>query len=313
MTLPLPRRALYSRLRIKHRELLRNVCALKTLRKAAAASAMTQPAATKLIRELEDMLGRPLFVRDRRGMIPTLYGQAVLHHANILMADVGNMQQELELLAEGGTGMIRLGVVPSLSSQLLTDAIAHTLKLKPGIRFTVREGSTSKLLQDLAANDLDLAFARLLDSAALRELSVIDVYAESFAVVCSPKHVMARARNVTWKDLARLQWVMPPTGTPLRELVDSIFRHENVLAPMPAVEYSSFDKLRCLIAGTDFIGLIPASMAEASHDDGKLRIIGPRLTDFGPISLVRRKAAEAPPAVMFFTSVVKEMGRPLRE
>ncbi len=298
--------ALNSRLKIKHLELFRNVCTLRTLRKAADASAMTQPAATKLIKEMEDMLGKLLFVRDRRGMTPTLYGQAVLHHANILLADVGNMRQEVELLAQGATGLIRLGVVPSLSPQLLTNVIAQTLKAAPGIRFTLREGSTSQLLRELTANDIDLAFARLLDADALRDLSVLDVYAESFAVVCSAEHALTQKRRVSWKDLAKAQWLLPTAGTPLRELVDDQFRREKVLAPPATVEHGSFEKIQYLIAGTELVGLLPVSMADAAQGRGMLRIIGPSLTGFGPISLVRRKAVEAPPVVTLFTNVVRE-------
>lgn len=299
-------KAFNSRLRIRHLELFRHVCDLKTLRKAADASAMTQPAATKLIQELEDMLGKPLFVRDRRGMTPTLYGQAVLHHANILLADVGNLQQEVDRLAQGVTGLIRLGVVPSLSPQLLTSVVARTLKIAPGIRFTLRETTTSQLLRELAANEIDLAFARLLDADALRGLSILDIYAESFAVVCSAGHDLAKKRRVTWKDLARAQWLLPTEATPLRELIDDLFRREKVLAPPATVEHGSFEKIQYLIAGTSLVGLLPISMAAAAQKRGALRVVGPSLNDFGPISLVRREAVEAPPVVRLFTEVVRE-------
>jgi DNA-binding transcriptional LysR family regulator len=300
-------RAFNSRLKVKHLDLFRNVCTHRTLRKAAEASAMTQPAATKLIQELEDMLGKPLFVRDRRGMTPTLYGQVVLHHANILMADLRNMRQELELRAQGITGLIRLGVVPSLSPQLLATVIAQTLQTSPGIRFSLREGSTSQLLRDLAANEIDLAFARLLDAEAMRNLTVLDVYAESFAVVCSPRHALVSKRRITWSDLAQAQWMMPAAGTPLRDLLDDLFRRHRVPTPAAAVEHSSFEKTQYLIAGTQLIGLLPASMAQAAQAQGLLAAIGPSLSDFGPISLVRRSTVEASPVVLQFTSVVDEL------
>lgn len=300
-------RAFNSRLKVRHLELFLNVCTHRTLRKAAEASAMTQPAATKLIQELEDMLDRPLFLRDRRGMSLTLYGQVVKRHAHVLIADIRQMRQELEQQAQGITGCIRLGVVPSLSPQLLTRVIAQTLHASPGIRFVLREGSTSQLLQELAANELDLAFARLLDAEALRELTVLDIYAESFAVVCSPRHPLASKRRVTWRDLAQAHWMMPVAGTPLRALVDDLFRRHKVLTPPATVEHGSFEKTQYLIAETELVGLLPASMAEAAEARGLLTAIGPRLPDFGPISLVRRKAIEVSPLVLHFTDQVGEL------
>lgn len=309
---PLASRVFSNKLKIRHLELLRNVCACRSLRKAADASAMTQPAATKLIQELEAIVGRPLFTRDRRGMTPTPYGLAVLHHANIVMADLGNMREEVELLAHGATGNLRLGIVPSLSPQLLTRVIGQTLTAWPGVRISLREASTSQLLAELAANELDLAFARLLNASALRDFAVLDIYAESFAVVCSTRNALAGKRRVSWRDLAGARWLMPTSGTPLRELLSSQFRREKALTPTAAVEHGSFEKVQYLIGGTDLVGLLPVSMAAAAQDRGEVKIIGPRLADFGPISLVRRVAADAPPVVLLFTEIVREVGQSAR-
>lgn len=302
-------KALDARLKVRHLELFRHVCTLGSLRKAADASAMTQPAATKLIQDFEAMLGKPLFVRDRRGMTPTLYGQVVLHHANILLADVRTMREAVDLLGQGVAGTIRLGVIPSLSPVLLTGVIAHVLANWPGIRFVLREGSTSQLLRELAANELDLAFARLLDSGALQDLEVLDVYAESFAVVCAPGHPLAAKPRVSWKDLGGARWMLPAAGTPLRELVNGLFMREKALVPIAAVEHGSFEKSQYLIAETDLVGLLPVSMANVARQRGQVRIIGPRLSDFGPVSLVRRGGIETPPVVSLFTEVVREKGR----
>ena len=108
-----------SRLRLKHLEVFRNVCELHTIRKAATASNMTQPAATKLIHELEEMFRVVLFQRNRRGMQLTPHGEILRRHIGIVMADIGNISAELDLFTRGGGGHIRLGILPSLSSALL--------------------------------------------------------------------------------------------------------------------------------------------------------------------------------------------------
>lgn len=242
MATRLQAKAFNSRLKVRHLELFRHVFTLRSLRKAADASAMTQPAATKLIQDLEEMLGRPLFVRDRRGMTPTLYDHAVLHHANILLADILAMREEVDLVGQGVAGTIRLGVIPSLSPVVLTDVIGRTLAHWPRIRFALREGSTSQLLRELAGGELDLAFARLIDAGAVQDLDVLTVHAESFAIVCSSRHPLAAKRRVSWNDLTRARWMMPTAGTPLRELVNALFMREKLLVPIAAVEHGSFEK-----------------------------------------------------------------------
>ena len=103
--------------------------------------------------------------------------------------------------------------------------------------------------------------------------------------------------------------MMPVAGTPLRELVNGLFMRGRALVPLAVVEHSSFEKSQYLIAETDLVGILPESMAEVARHRGQVTIIGPRLADFAPISLVRRKAIEAPPVVELFTRVVRETGR----
>ena len=75
-----PRKVLAGRLRFKHLELFQNVVDQHTLRAAAEVSSMSQPAATKLVQELEEMFGVPLFQRGKRGMRPTHYGEVMRRH-----------------------------------------------------------------------------------------------------------------------------------------------------------------------------------------------------------------------------------------
>jgi len=302
-------RTFNGRLKIKHLMLFKDVCQMRTVRRAAEANTMTQPAATKLIQELEHMLGQTLFVRDRSGMTPTYYGQVLLRHANILLADISNLRSEFDLSTHGISGRIRLGVIPSYSSDLLADCIAETLTASPRIQFEIREASTSQLLKELAANELDIAFARPLNASALQDLEVMDIYAESFLIACAVGHPLLRKRRVGWKELAAARWALPAAGTPLRQLLDSVFLRESLPPPFGVIEVSSFEKSQSVIARTDIIGLLPDVMAKAAKARRQLTIIGPALKDFGPISLLRRKLAEPAPAVSLFADIARNASR----
>jgi DNA-binding transcriptional LysR family regulator len=223
-------------LRLKHLLLFRHVCGLQTLRKASVASHMTQPAATKLIRELEEMLGAPLFVRERQGMKLTVHGDLVHRHVEILLGDIGTMRAEINLLSSGASGQIRLGVVPSLMPALLTQSITQTLEIRPQLRFTIQEAATTGLLEKLYRNELDLILGRVVNAAQAKLLNVQPVYSESFVVACATKHALARRRGVTWKALSAEKWVLPPSDTPMRHLVDNLFIQNKSVKPEATVE-----------------------------------------------------------------------------
>lgn len=306
-------RAFNSRLKLKHLDLFRNLCELQTLRKAAEASSMTQPAATKLIQELEAMFGVTLFQRDRRGMRLTQHGAVVRRHIDVLLADIANMRAEVDLFTMGSAGRIRLGIIPSLASALLARSITRSLELRPQVRFTLQQGATTELLASLARNELDVIFGRVLDSQIAAKLRVVDVYTETFSIACAAKHALARRRNPPWTELAKFRWALPAAGTPLRELADGLFTSNRVLRPMVAVESSSFEQMRYLIAQSDLLGVLPRSIALQGHRDQELVLLNPQLgADFAPISLMFRKEFEQPPFIEEFAKLVLETAAELK-
>lgn len=105
-----PLRALLGRLRLRQVLLVVAISDLTSLRKAADQVGISQPAATKMLVELEAALGVPLFERGRRGMAPTVYGSAVIRHAYLVISDVGAMRDELSGLALGTAGRLAIGI-----------------------------------------------------------------------------------------------------------------------------------------------------------------------------------------------------------
>lgn len=295
---------LKSRLRLKHLELFRQVCALQSLRKAAQAANMTQPAATKLVQELEEMFGLPLFHRDRRGLRPTAQGEALRRHVDVVMADVGNMYADAHLFAAGGTGLIRLGIIPSLSSALLARSVNALVAAHPRASIQMRESSTDELLEALAANQLDAMFGRVLHAGSAGALRITKVYTEAFEIVCASTHPLARRRSVTWQQLCVQPWVLPASG-PLREMSEDLFTAQGVLRPRVAVGSGSFHQTRHVIASGAMLGILPRSIALQGRADGDLVVLrtGQGLT-FPPISLIARKDIERSPLLIEFEQIV---------
>lgn len=273
-----PRLSLVRRLKLRHLELLRNIFVLRVLGKAADASAMTQPAATKLVQEMEDIFGVPLFLRDVRGMTPTPFGEALARHAGVVLGDVDRMQDELMLLANGSEGRIRIGVLPSLAPQVLDAAIARTLQAHPQVRFMLRHGASTKLMRDLENNELDMCIVRVVSGLVKRKFDLRPLYEENYWVVCRPQHPAAQPGARDWRSLDSPDWVLPDDDSPLRELIDSVFVQNAQLQPVARMECDSFDRMRSLVGCENVLCLLPEQTALAGARAGSLHVLD---TEFG--------------------------------
>ncbi len=304
---------LASRLKLKHLSLFNHVCAHRNLHRAASAASMTQPAATKLIQEMEDMFGVPLFERGRHGMALTHYGQALQRHVAVLLGDVATMRTEMQLMSLGAVGQVRLGVLPSVSSDLLAAAIAATRAAYPGMRFIITEAPASDLVERLQRSELDLTFGRVLDLDLARELEIIDVYDESFVIAARADHPLARRRQLTLEQLNGEPWILAAAGTPIRNRIDSLFTGNAALRPAVAVECNSFERMYHLIARTAMLGVLPRGMGLQGRAQGHLSVLRYELgANFAPVKLIFRKQAATPPGIVRFAQEVQAAARELR-
>jgi DNA-binding transcriptional LysR family regulator len=171
---------------------------------------------------------------------------------------------------------------------------------------------TDELLEALASNNLDIMFGRVLHARQASNLRVTKVYTESFELVCSQQHPLARKRIVGWKELAQQQWVLPATG-PLREMAEDIFTARGVLRPEISVASSSFHQMRYVIAAGSLLGVLPRSIALRGKADGELALLRTgEGAKFAPISLIARKDFEQPPLVSEFEKIVLRVASKLK-
>lgn len=296
------------RLKIRHLEIFNAILENKTLRKAAEKSHITQPAATKLIQELEKILGAQLFTRDQKGMWLTQYGELVKRHVSTLMSDLRGMREELLQLQQGEAGQIRLGFVPSLDPELLSEAISSSLQKSPRVQIRTFEGSTNELLASMSRNELDLILGRILDIKIANQYTIRPIYKESFAIVCSFKNPLGKKRNISWKELSNGQWILPALQTPFREMIDNLFTQNQALRPNVVVESSSFEKIQKLIINTELLGVLPTSLAIQAGQKDKIKILMPGLgKNFAPISLIYRKDIEMSPVSKQFIQLISSL------
>lgn len=149
--------------------------------RAAEACAVTQPALSMQVRELEDTLGAPLFDRGGRGLRPTAFGEAFVERARDILRAVEDLGDLARAARSGMVGRLRLGVIPTVAPYLLPGIVAELGRLAPGLDLQLRETVTPVLLAEIAAGRLDAAIVALPVSEP--GLTEAPLFAEPFVLV----------------------------------------------------------------------------------------------------------------------------------
>lgn len=244
----------------RHLQLLVALDDIRHLGKVAASMNVSQPAISKALGELERGLGLTLFERTARGVVPTTYGQCLIRHARVMLSELAQTRDELQGLASGGSGSIRVGVLATAALELLPRALATFKASRPGVVVLVREGTVETLLPELWLGNLDLIVGRLPPEGA-QGLGEKILMEEGVSVVTGRHHPLVRRKNLRWADLKPYPWVIPPLDTLLREPLERLFQDHNLPMPTNRIETLSVHVIRAYLHHTNAIAALATDVS----------------------------------------------------
>ena len=305
MPAPLP---WYLRARLKPRQLLLLVALAEegNIHRASELLRMAQPGASKLLKDLEDMLGVELFERHSRGMRPTWYGDSLIRHARMVLATLEEAGEELESLKMGKFGRVGVGSVTSPGVSLLPAAISLAKREQPLLQITVHIETSDVLIERLSRGELDMVIGRVVerhDSSLLRFERLAD---EPVSVIVRPGHPLLSDPHLTLEKLQRAQWVIPPVGSVLRQPFDQMFRHAALDAPEVSVESASLLFITNMLQESDFIAVVASDIARYYSKHGMVAIVPIQLPcEMEAFGLILRKDRLLSPAASKVLKAVK--------
>ena len=301
----------YLRSRLKMRQVLLLVALddLRNLHRAAQRVAMTQPAATRLLGDLERQLGLRLFERSARGVTPNACGEALVRHARAILATLDHAREEINAIAEGATGRVAVGVLLVAAPLLVPRAVARFKAARPRHTVSIREGNAPGLLPLLRRGELDLVVGRVSSDLPSDGLSFEAFYRERMHVVARVDHPLARRRSLALADLAAWPWILPTGDAPYRHRLDTAFRHAGAEPPSQVVESVSVPVNKLLLQESDMLGVMPYTVAQQYAADGALRILPTQLPPpSGPVGVVTARDRVSPAAAEFLQAL-REVAR----
>lgn len=259
-------RLLDGRLKFRHLVLVDALARQGTVVGAAAELHVTQPAATRSLHELEDILGVALFERGPRGVTATVFGEAFTRDARAVLAQLTQAGRHVVELADADRGTVVVGTHLAGSNVLLPRAIAALKEDRPYLTVIVREASPDALLLELEAGRIDLIVGRLTSPPEERVVRR-KLYDESVELVVRASHALADRADSVLDELLDYPWILPGPQTALRREVEEFFARNGFALPENRVETTSFLTVRQLLLETDVIAVLPSLII---RDDSRI-------------------------------------------
>lgn len=175
--------------------------------RAAARLGMAQPPLTQQIQKLEAALGCLVFLRQPRRTTLTEAGVVLLEEARRLLSEFDVAIERARRAGRGETGQLTVGVPPSVMLTKLPSAIRKYRERFPGVRFTLRELSTTAIEAALAAGQIDIGFLR---GGASGAFTVEFEFAEGLVAILPAQHALASRPRLALRYLAREPFVFFP-------------------------------------------------------------------------------------------------------
>ena len=297
-----------SRLRMRHLLFIEALAKRGNIRQAAADLFMSQPAASKLLKELEYTFEVQLYERGPHGITPTPSSEALLFWSRRVIANLSAARDELQAIRSGYDGRVRVGVFPVGAPLLLPRAIATLRARQTDVQLSVREGLEDTLLPALKRGELDCVVGRLTTESRSRTISYELLHEEPTAVVSGPKHPLARR----WlpATLDNYRWMLPSEIAALHALVANGLAAIGAAPPKLAVQTSSVLMIVKALQSTDLLSAIPLAVARDFAASGMLAVLPVAMsTTLHPVCIMTPSGWPASAATAAFLDALRQASR----
>ncbi len=281
-----------------------------SLQRAADALGMTQPAASKMLAELEKMLGLALFQRFPRGVEATVAGASVIRRARHVLSELNHVWEEVSASRADAAHHIAIGSIKAPALTMVPRAIAEFQTQFTQSRVNLMVDSSPELMLKLRRDELDIVVGRLspeLDPEAFDYEALVDE--QPVHVVARPTHPWHTRQTMTWDELAQALWIMPPQGSLMRLKFESLFVQQKIMPPQRLVETHDLDTIRRLISQTDMVALLTDEVAKAC-ESVQVRCVSELLPlQMQGFGLITKQGRALSNAVQAMKAILKAMGQ----
>lgn len=260
----------YQRLKLRHLHALLAIAQHGGVSRAASALAITQPAVSKTLAELEDIVGQRLLERTRKGIELSTAGRILVRYAG---SSVRTLREGLDSIAQDRSAeapIIIIGALPNVAATILPPALQRFIAEIPQARVRVRTGSNSYLVGLLRQGDLDVVIGLLTDPVDMHGLTFEYLFSEPIVFAVRPDHPLLKQPRLTLSMLMDYRLVLPDVGTRLRAAADQFLIAVGLGQTLHSIETIDVSFGRSFVLQTDAVWFAPAGVVETDIQHGAL-------------------------------------------
>ncbi len=284
-------------LKLSHLRMMAAFADTAHIGQAAYAIGITQPAASRLLAEVEKICGYAVHIRSGRGVELTEVGSALATRAARILIELRDTAREVDEFGKGSVGQVAIGAVTAPALDIVLPAVREARFAYPNIQIDVAVSPSDILFSQLVQGKLDFIIARIPAGADASAVFAQEVAGEPVELVVRRSHPLAKTAALTIKDLAAFDWVLPSRGNPMADAVLAHFARLGYPPPSQRLTTSSFLLTLALLQQSNAIAPLSSAVAAqfAGDEDGALVRLK---IDFGiavsPFSIITRAAGPMP-------------------
>lgn len=294
------------RIKLRHLSCFWEVARHKSVVAGADALHISQPAASKTIKELEDILGGALFDRSHRNLILSPLGDTFFRYAATALAAL--RQGITAVRGADEDPILRVGALPTVSAGILPKAVLSLLKDYPNHRCRIITGPNDYLLHQLRTAEVDLVIGRMVQPEQMLGLSFEHLYFERVVMAVRPDHPLLSHTPFALRDIQAYQVLMPTPDAVIRTRVDQLLLAHGVGELRNGVETVSNTFGRSFVRQSDAVWLISEGVVAQDVVDGQLALLPVDMGEtLGPVGFTTRSAVTPSLSANLFMQAVRKV------
>ncbi len=281
--------------------------------RAAEVLHVSQPALSKAVKRLELSLGVRLLDRLPRGVSPTLFGEALAAHANLINGELDRAKNAIIALKEGNTGRVVIGAGSSMRIELLPEAAVRLRARHSDLEIKMIGELYDDLLPDLEKGDIDLALSMVPDNQLASGIEQIPLYIDKTHPTVRVGHPLTKLEKLTIHDCLECEWILPSSDNLGRRHLDAFFLSRGLPAPQPVIESNSTMFAISIMQKSDLIGWHPTQVIGKAENTGLVALPVDEITLTRTVGISYRSTSVLSPAAMLLIEELKQVSADMIE
>lgn len=279
------------------------------LSRAAAIMNMTQPAASRMLGDLERIVDAALTRRHSRGVSLTPAGERLAERARAMLRDLDFAGREVRDIDRGRVGSVHLGSVSGPSLDLVLPVVRSLELSEPRLRVKIEVGSSDRLAAELLAGDLDLYLGRVPDRMDATPFDLTPIGPEALSLIVRSDHPLLAKPGCDLNDCLQYDWVMQPLGSVLRGTVERYLLDRGLGLPHTVIATGSLMLTLAFVLRSQAVGVMsqPAARLFSELESAAITAlpVAPDLS-VAPYSIVTLRDRAPTPAAQIFLKVLRD-------